>query len=336
MKNIRSKHFTSLIIITPDNYLSMSSGVSKALAVKAGKKYIHQAQVQAPVTAGDVVVTGPGDLPEKGLEVKHVLHGTVIDYDTEEQPLEQLVYMTTLNCLKKAKILNKSHFSLMLDDVHDLNIHQIAIVNSWIAFRDNSLFSFKIATAKTGRPGFKTVQGGSIIEGHDYTLVDMEGAYQNKHSDFGTWATRIIAQRLEKAGIEKDPYVFLPIHPQFEKDMVRFNELAKKDAIEKYGVENKKAIIDHVYKYERVLYFRSRSGKSNTPRAAYSGFETLLHLSTGVVRNLLIPCYEMYDRVILEGKQKSITHIPPKVQADVILDRSDEKWIEFIYCIKKE
>ncbi len=233
-----------------------------------------------------------------------------------------------LGCLKKTKRFSNSHFSLMLDDVHDLNPYQIPIVNSWIAFRDNSLFSFKVAAAKTGRPGFKTAQGGSIIEGHDYTLVDMESAYQNKHSDFGTWATRIITQRLEKAGIEKKPFVFLPIHPQFEKDMIKFNKQAKKDAIKKYGIDNKKAIADYVYKYERVLYFRSRSSKSNLPSAAYSGFETLLHLSTGVIRNLLIPCYEMYDKVISEGKQNPITHIPPEDQADVIINRSFNKWTE--------
>ncbi len=233
-----------------------------------------------------------------------------------------------LGRLKKIKKFSKSHFSLMLDDVHDLNLHQIAIVNSWIAFRDNSLFSFKVATAKTGRPSLKTAQGGSIIEGHDFTQVDMEGAYQNKHSDFGTWATKIITQRLEKAGLEKDPYVFLPMHPQFQKDMIKFNKQAKNDAIEKFGSKKKKAIADYVYKYEGVLYFRNRSSKSNVPSAAYSGFETLLHLSTGVIRNLLIPCYEMYDKVTLEGKQKSITHIPPGDQADVIIDRSYKKWNE--------
>ena len=32
----------------------------------------------------------------------------------------------------------------MLDDAHDLNKYQREHLNSWIAYRDNSLFSFKI------------------------------------------------------------------------------------------------------------------------------------------------------------------------------------------------
>ena len=69
-----------------DNYLTMGAGVSRGLAVKAGPAYVQEAHRQCPVEAGTVVVTGPGDLPSQGLNVKYVLHGAVIDYDTDNLP----------------------------------------------------------------------------------------------------------------------------------------------------------------------------------------------------------------------------------------------------------
>ena len=38
---------------------------------------------------------------------------------------------------KRIPALQDTHFSLMLDDAHDLNPWQVKTVNSWIAYRDN-------------------------------------------------------------------------------------------------------------------------------------------------------------------------------------------------------
>lgn len=90
------------VVSTDDNYLTMGSGVARLLAKKAGLRYVHDAQSQSPVKAGTVVVTKPYLLPRHGLPVQYVLHGTVIDYDTYDLPLEQVVYQATINCLDKA------------------------------------------------------------------------------------------------------------------------------------------------------------------------------------------------------------------------------------------
>jgi len=90
---------------TDDNHLTMGSGVARRLAAPAGPYYIRAAQAQCPVKAGTVVVTKAYRLPDHGLNVKYVLHGAVIDYDTHDLPLEQLVYRVTTNCLEKAEEL---------------------------------------------------------------------------------------------------------------------------------------------------------------------------------------------------------------------------------------
>lgn len=237
-----------------------------------------------------------------------------------------------LTFLRRIPKLAKSHFTLMLDDVHDLNIYQIKCLNSWIAYRDNSLFSFKVATAKVDRPPFLTASGGAILEGHDYTLIDMEQPYQNRLSDFGKLVRDIIQRRLEKNDIMKTSEDFFPANAQFEKEIKKCEERAKKEAKQKFVNPTQKQITDYVYKYARAEYFRGRSRKANLP--PYSGFETLVHLSTGVIRNLLEPCYWMYDKVVSEKHSKGekdfiVDQIPPSVQTDVILERSEKKW-EFI------
>src|SRR5208337_1110196 len=126
--------------------------------------------------------------------------------------------MPLLGVIRRIPALNDSHFLLMMDDAHDLNEHQSRLLNSWIAYRDHSYFSFKVATAKVRQPAFITATGGAILEGHDFTTIDMEQPLQTATSDFGRMAALIIEKRLRKTGIEKSAREFFPVSPQFESD----------------------------------------------------------------------------------------------------------------------
>ncbi|MGD8998672.1 MAG: macro domain-containing protein, partial [Anaerolineae bacterium] len=92
------------LVSTDDNYLTMGSGFSRLLMTMAGsEEYIRAAQAECPVEAGAAVITGAYGIADHVPGVKHVLHGAVIDYDTDELSLEQLVYRTTTNCLRRAE-----------------------------------------------------------------------------------------------------------------------------------------------------------------------------------------------------------------------------------------
>ena len=202
------------------------------------------------------------------------------------------VFVPLLNmCSKKIPRLRDSHFLLLLDDAQILNKHQVRALNSWIAYRDHSLFSFKVAVAKVGEQTKITSSGGSILEGHDYTKIDLEASYQNKNSNFYHLARTLIARRLQNISILVTPEEFFPTSQDMENDLKESEKVVRKDAIDKYGQseENTKATTDYVYKYKRAHYFKGRSRKANRP--PYSGFETLVFLSTGIVRNLLEPCF---------------------------------------------
>lgn len=229
--------------------------------------------------------------------------------------------------LRELPALASTHFMLMLDDAHDLNKYQRRCLNSWIAYRDHSVFSFKVASAKVSDPDFKTLSGGSILDGHDFITIDMEQPFQNPQSPFGKLARDIIEKRLNKFSIHKSAEDFFPSNIDFVKDLNEANSLARKEAEVLYP-EGKKQITDYIYKYGRAIYFRNRSRKANLP--PYSGLDTLVNISTGVIRNLLDPCYWMFDRVhSAAGPNATITqidHIPASVQTEVILERSQRLW----------
>lgn len=247
-------------------------------------------------------------------------------YDSDSFYAGALSFSSTilpfLNILRRVELLKNSHFMIMIDDAHDMNKYQIMTLNSWISFRDHSLFSFKVATAKIGRPLRITSTEGIILEGHDFLTVDMEQELQNKESTFSKWAKEIVTRRLEKVGISIDPMDFFPANKEQAKQLEEYKEKARKVAESKYG-DNQKSVSDYVYKYHRAMYFRERSEKANKP--PYAGFETIVECSTGIIRNLLDPCYGMFDNVIKESPEK-ITCIPPAVQNDVILIRSQRLW----------
>jgi hypothetical protein len=234
--------------------------------------------------------------------------------------------------------LKATHIAFLVDDAHDLNEYQRRSLFSWIAYRDHSQFSFKVAIASVTQAPLATAAGGSILEGHDYTRIDMAAPIQNEESDFGKLAAMLISKRLKKAGIDTKPDDFFPISPHMVAALGESERHVRKEAHEKYGDDSRR-ISDYVYKYKRAHFFRSRPATAN--RAEYSGFDTLVFLSTGVIRNLLIPCYWMFDKVrslasedagdLDDGRRdpseaESEMIIPPKVQSEVILDRSRRLW----------
>lgn len=224
--------------------------------------------------------------------------------------------------------LKHSHFMFLIDDAHDLNERQLESLSSWIAYRDHSLFSFKIAIANIARRKIRTASGGAILEGHDYIRLDMAQPYQNEASDFGKLAEGLVRKRLARFGIDCSPAEFFPVSQQLQKDLAEAEAVVRAEAQLKYGDDSRR-VVDYVYKYKRAQYFRGRSPKANLPE--YSGFTTLVFLSTGVIRNLLIPCYAMYDKVISlqSGKGEAdspVKFIPPNVQSEVIIGESRKRW----------
>ncbi|MCY4041242.1 MAG: hypothetical protein OXF72_08290 [Gammaproteobacteria bacterium] len=248
-------------------------------------------------------------------------------YHQETFSFASLVMPILTLCRRSISLLSDSHFLFLIDDAHALNERQVKALNSWIAFRDRSLFSFKVATTKVAPANRRTSSGGSVLEGHDYITIDLESPLHNSNSGYYKLARKVIEQRLAKVDITVTPEEFFPVNPEMLKDLERAKVETEKAAIAKYGESATKSVRDYVYKYHRSQYFKSRSRRANRP--PYSGFETLVYISTGVIRNLLEPCYYMFDKAMSAKSGDSadkIRYIEPSIQREIILARSDGAW----------
>ncbi len=264
--------------------------------------------------------------------IKNFAYRQIISTQTVSQTLENIpmrfsfasIVIPFIDMLQQLQPLKNSHILLMFDDVQDMNKYQIKMLNSWIAFRDHTSYSFKVATTKVNKPISITATGGTILEGHDYISIDMEKTFQNKQSDFYSMAKRIIEKRLKNIGINKTAEEFFPENRDFKSDIENAKNKVTKDAKVKYPNGPQKSISDYIYKYTRAEYFRCRAKNANLP--PYSGFQTIVDLSTGVIRNLLDPCYWMFDSQLSINTTGNISEISPKTQNEIIRTRSNKLW----------
>jgi hypothetical protein len=231
-----------------------------------------------------------------------------------------------IEIIKCIPIFNNSHFLLMIDDAQTMNEYQIKTLNSWIAYRDHANFSFKVATTKVDRPKFITATGGTILEGHDFTSIDMEKPFQNPDSDFYKLSKQIVEKRLGLIRLnDVSAENFFPESLEFTKNMEECREVVRKEAEGKYPNGTQKQINDHIYKYARAKYYRDRleKGKANMP--PYSGFKMIVAVSTGIIRNLLEPCFFMFD-LAFSNKDIDIKEINHTIQNQIITEKSNELW----------
>ncbi len=223
--------------------------------------------------------------------------------------------------------LRNAHFSLMFDDADALSNLQNEILNSWIASRNSPKISFKVATSLVDQKPLTTAGGGSLLERHDFIRVDMEADFQSSDTTFHKLATDIVERRLEKAGLlGVSASAFFPINTAMQHDLDAAEAKTRTIAGTVYADGTEKQIRDYVYKYKRAYYFRDRSPKANRP--PYSGFDLIVHVSTGVLRYLLEPCYEMYDAAQsrLPKDNVQVAVIPPSIQTEILADLSKRRW----------
>jgi len=231
--------------------------------------------------------------------------------------------------LKEINKLENSHFSFFIDDGQNLSNMQKEILNSWISFRDTSDISFKVSIASKKEYKFYTNTNSVILENHDYMVLDLEKEFFGQDSRFYKFAKNVIEKRLEKYLIKTtDAKLFFPEHEKFNKEL---KEISEKFINGEYPEQKDKNIEyrkKNVSKFNRAIYFRERleNSKANNPTIPYTGFETLTNISTGIIRNLLIPCTLMYSRELQDNDK--IDFIKPKTQYEAIKALSESKWEE--------
>jgi hypothetical protein len=221
---------------------------------------------------------------------------------------------------------------VLLDDADRLTLPQQQIVNTWMANRDQRDVCLKVSARREGYRIFSTRDGVEIEEPHDYSTVDVDELYTESKSDYAQKVILIANRRLALSSVPtKEIRAFLPPDPVQEELLTQL----KQDTASEWkaaGCPGRQA--DYVFRYAIArLFQRLRDTKR---RRNYAGFENVVHLSSGIVRDFLEPCYLMFAKLLNEGKEPNqVTEIPPPIQDQILFDYSEEYVIHKFVAIRQ-
>lgn len=239
-----------------------------------------------------------------------------------------------IEMINNCKKLQDKHITFLIDDAQQLNKMQMQTLNTWISYRDNSLFSFKIAITSKEEYIFHTETENSIMENHDFLEILLEESMFGSKADFNSFAKDVVQKRLELIKFQiTDPDKYFAADKEVAKEL----QIIKGEYLKGEYPEAKKFTPEqrrkNASKIHRAIYFREILSihKANKPKKIYTGFNTITGISTGVIRNLLIMCSEMYTRDLAHFDRKSRNkppHIRTVTQYEAILDLSKKKWMD--------
>ena len=222
-----------------------------------------------------------------------------------------------LKLIQTLSFLPKSPLFLLIDDADELSLMQTKILNSWVSFRYTSTVCYKISTQLKYQTYF-TTKGSKIDSPHDYFEITLNQAYTSEQKRYKTNITELVQKRLElheKKGykVNTDPTIFFPCNEE-QKDQIE--ELFKKLEAEKLSETNdSKKAYDYAYRNTRPDYMKNLSNKYSY---SYAGFEQLIHLSSGIIRNFLDLSAMMYTTTYNRSEDKIVDKIPVSIQDEEI------------------
>jgi hypothetical protein len=223
-----------------------------------------------------------------------------------------------LQGLRSLPFLPDGPFYLLIDDADYLNRTQTRVLNSWVSTRTAGDVSIKISTQLRYKT-FRTIAGPAIQSPHDFQEINIADVYTSSRSRYPNRVEAIVRKRLMRAGCsesEADPRVFFPADQEQEE---KIRSIARQ--IKQSWPDSGKGFRadDDVARYARPDYVKSLSGQSKSTRSySYSGFDQLVHISSGLIRYFLEPAAQMYDEERARTEQAPVRFIRQGIQDSVI------------------
>lgn len=225
--------------------------------------------------------------------------------------------------LKKLPGFENKNFYLFIDDADNLNKCQTQILNSWIACRTTPTICLKVSTQIGNYKSYITPNGIAVEAPHDYQEINISEKYTTSKSKYFARVKCIVEKRLKLAEIENiTPEEFFPEY-KAQTDAIMKERQRLLDSWATEGRGNRP--IDDANRYAIPNYIRDLGGtRKQRSSFMYAGFETLVHLSSGVIRLFLDSAATMFDLAKSENPESKITTISYSIQNKVARDKADE------------
>ena len=209
---------------------------------------------------------------------------------------------------------------LLVDDADQLTLDQTRVLNSWLSTRTQNYVSIKVST-QYGYKSLLSISGQMIQSPHDYQEIDIADVYTSKKSQYRNNVFRILNRRLDKASYAGNAESFFPTNASQEANIREVEQRLRERWKQGKGRGNKPS--DDAVRYARPDYIKQLGGISKSRSTySYSGFDHLVHISSGQVRYVLQAAATMFD----EQKAKSGTVfncIEPGIQNTVLRHEAD-------------
>lgn len=179
---------------------------------------------------------------------------------------------------------------LMIDDADELNLTQTKILNSWVSFRSTASVCFKISTQLKYLTYF-TTRETKIDNPHDYFEIHLNQIYTSEQKErYFSNVKEIVEKRLKViSGIDVTAEIFFPENIKQAAEIRELYNSLKGKKFEETG--DKRKASDYAYRNARPDYMVSLK---NQYAYSYAGFDQLVHLSSGIIRNFLDLAAKMY------------------------------------------
>lgn len=211
-----------------------------------------------------------------------------------------------------------------IDDADNLSLTQTKILNTWIACRTQPTISLKVSTQYELYKTYLTSNDILIEAPHDYQSVNISLRYTTNYiGNFKDKAIEILSKRLQSVGIASTPEMFFPVYSTQEEAIQQEIERIKAN----YPTEGRgNRVDDDIRRYAVPNYIKNLGGtKKSRSKFRYAGLDNMIHLSSGIIRNLLDATANMYDAAYAQqqDKTKGIESIPTDIQNTVLRAQAD-------------
>lgn len=268
---------------------------------------------------------------------RHGFRSEILPYTGDLFGFDDLL-LPLIGLIKSALIIpDGTPILLLLDDADSLTLTQTRIVNSWVARRLHTQCSLKVAAQITAYKTMLTVYDTRIEAPHDYHEINLsDPTSKASEKAYVSRVAGIVQQRLRTVGLIKAADKF------FEEDNLQrlaIEREAKRLLTE--WAENGRGhrARDDAYRYARPNYIADLGGSRKSRSSySYSGFNQLVHVSSGVTRFFLEAAADMYSKAEEAAPRgsKAITFIAPHIQNQVVREHASRQMIGDLKDLQKD
>ena len=240
-------------------------------------------------------------------------------------------FLPLMRALKRFEFMPQGPIFLLIDDADNLSRTQTMVLNTWVSTRTSSDISLKISTQLKYKT-YATNLNSTIDAPHDYTEVNISAVYTSasEKNHYNQRVREIVKRRLDNAGIEVEPSNYFPPDAKQEAAIKKIAEKIKKEFPES-GRGYRAS--DDVLRYARPMYIASLKGTSKSGSTySYAGFDQLVHISDGVIRQFLEAASRMHGQMLAKygekTKKEGVQFIEPDIQNNIVKKRADEYLFE--------